>query len=74
MLLSRFACSITDCGFILLSYKNNFHLCRPIWRKRYAFKEKKREVEFRQRLIAKVHEAEKFDAEKFVDDYLEDNK
>lgn len=45
-----------------------------IWRKKYAFNEKRREIEFRHRLIAKVHEAQKFDPEKFVDDYLEDMK
>lgn len=45
-----------------------------MWRKKYAFREKKREVEFRQRLKAKVHEAEKFNAENFVDSYLEDMK
>ena len=37
-------------------------------------REKKREVEFRQKMIAKVNEAKKFDAEKYVDEYLEDMK
>jgi len=45
-----------------------------IWRKKYAFRERRREVEFRQRMKAKVHEAQKFDPEKFVNDYLEDMK
>ena len=39
-----------------------------------AMKEKKREIEFRQRMIAKVNEANKFDPIKYVDDYLEDLK
>lgn len=37
-------------------------------------KERKREIEFRQRMIAKVNEANKFDPEKYVDEYLEDMK
>jgi len=37
-------------------------------------REKKREVEFRQKMIAKVNEAKKFDAEKYVDEYLENMK
>ena len=37
-------------------------------------REKKREVEFRQKMITKVNEAKKFDAEKYVDEYLEDMK
>merc|ERR1712083_672948 len=45
-----------------------------LWRKKYAAREKKREVEFRQKMIAKVNEAKKFDAEKYVDEYLEDMK
>merc|ERR1711936_754115 len=45
-----------------------------LWRKKYAMREKKREVEFRQKMIAKVNEAKKFDAEKYVDEYLEDMK
>ena len=45
-----------------------------LWRKKYAMREKKREIEFRQKMIAKVNEAKKFDPEKYVDEYLEDMK
>jgi len=45
-----------------------------LWRKKYAMKEKKREVEFRQKMIAKVNEAKKFEPQKYVDEYLEDMK
>jgi len=45
-----------------------------LWRKKYASREKKREVEFRQKMIAKVNEAKKFDPQKYVDEYLEDMK
>jgi len=45
-----------------------------LWRKKYAMKEKKREIEFRQKMIAKVNEANKFEPQKYVDDYLEDMK
>ena len=31
-------------------------------------------LQFRQKMIAKVNEAKKFDAEKYVDEYLEDMK
>lgn len=44
------------------------------WRKWFAAKVKKSEVEFRQQMIAKVNEANKFDPNKYVDDYLEDMK
>ena len=54
--------------------KIQLYHCRAIWRKKYAFRERRREVEFRQRMKAKVHEAQKFDPEKFVNDYLEDMK
>jgi len=43
-----------------------------LWRKKYAMREKKREIEFRQKMIAKVNEAKKFEPQKYVDDYLED--
>ena len=45
---------------------------RVLWRKKYAAKEKQRELEFRQRMIAKVNEANRFEPEEFVDNYLED--
>ena len=45
---------------------------RVLWRKKYVAKEKKREMEFRQKMIAKMNEANKFDPEKYVDEYLED--
>ena len=49
-------------------------LNRARWRKNYLRKEIKREVALRQKLQFKVNEAEKFDARKYVDDYLEDCK
>lgn len=45
-----------------------------MWRKQMVYREKKREIAFRQKLIAKVNEAQKFDANKYVEDYLEDMK
>merc|ERR1712150_138953 len=44
------------------------------WRKQYLYKEKKKEIEFRVRMRAKIHEAQQFDPVKFRDDYLEDFK
>ncbi len=38
----------------------------------FVQREKRRELEFRGRLQAKVNEAKKFDARKYVSDYLED--
>ena len=58
-------------GFFLYVF---FCIFRVLWRKKLAMKEKKREIEFRQRMIAKVNEANKFDPIKYVDDYLEDLK
>ena len=43
-----------------------------MYRKGYLQKEKQREIEFRQKMIVKVNEANRFDANKYVDDYLED--
>ena len=45
-----------------------------MYRKGYLDREKKRETAFRQRMIAKVNEANTFDAKKYIDDYLEDAK
>ena len=45
-----------------------------MYRKGYLDREKKRETAFRQRMIAKVNEANTFDAKKYVEDYLEDAK
>ena len=50
----------------------NILFFRVMYRKKFVSKEKAREIEFRSRLIAKVNEAKKFDAAKYVDDYLED--
>ena len=43
-----------------------------MYRKGYLQREKQREIEFRQKMIVKVNEANKFDANKYVNDYLED--
>lgn len=45
-----------------------------VWKKKFFNREKRREIEFRQKLIDKVNAAEKFNAEAYVDDYLEDLK
>ena len=45
-----------------------------MYRKGYLDREKKRETAFRQKMIAKVNEANTFDAKKYVEDYLEDAK
>merc|ERR1719225_989349 len=45
-----------------------------VWKKKFYNREKKREIEFRQKLIDKVRAAEKFNAEAYVEDYLEDFK
>ena len=45
-----------------------------MYRQGYLDREKKRETAFRQRMIAKVNEANTFDAKKYVEDYLEDAK
>lgn len=45
-----------------------------VWKKKFFNREKRREIEFRQKLIDKVHAAEKFNAEVYVNDYLEDLK
>lgn len=43
-----------------------------LWRKKFVSREKQREMEFRSRLIHKVNEAKKFDAVKYVQEYIED--
>ena len=45
-----------------------------VWKKKFFSREKQREIEFRQKLIEAVRVAKKFDAEKYVDAYLEDTK
>jgi hypothetical protein len=45
-----------------------------VWKKKFFNREKRREIEFRQKLIDNINAAEKFNAEAYVDDYLEDLK
>lgn len=45
-----------------------------VWKKKFYGRERKREIEFRTRLIEAVREAEKFNAEQYVSTYLKDFK
>merc|ERR1719495_1501889 len=43
-----------------------------VWKKKFYGRERKREIEFRTRLIEAVREAQKFDAENYVKSYIKD--
>jgi len=43
-----------------------------VWKKKFYTRERKREIEFRTRMIEAVREAEKFDAEQYVSSYIKD--
>jgi len=45
-----------------------------VWKRKFFHRERRREIEFRTKLMDKVRAAEKFNAEAYVDDYLEDLK
>ena len=47
-----------------------FWLLSMIGRRRTPKKEKKKEIEFRVCMRAKIHEAKQFDSVKFQDDYI----